>query len=86
MYVHKLNILTLLTIAPPRNPNYETLVPALYALLSSQDPDDAISEQMAELLGFEHLDLVMDLLASRDVAKRTVRSLNFFSLQITEHA
>ncbi|KXN86403.1 Putative helicase mug81 [Leucoagaricus sp. SymC.cos] len=54
------------------DPNHETLIPAILSLLSSQDANDVISEPMAELVGFENLDLVMELLEKRETCEQTI--------------
>ena len=43
------------------------LASSIVALLASQRPSDAISEQLAELLGFDNFDLAADILANRPV-------------------
>lgn len=60
-----------------RNPNHTTLIPIIHGLLSSQDPKDAISEQMAELVGFDDLDLTMELLDKRELYRSMVSSVYF---------
>lgn len=47
---------------------------SLSDLLSSSKPDEAISEPLAELLGFEELDLVMEVLGDRPKVAQEVRS------------
>ena len=48
---------------------------SLSDLLSSPRPDDAISEQLAEILGFEELDLAMEVLNDRQTVARDVCQL-----------
>ncbi|KAJ3573353.1 hypothetical protein NP233_g2488 [Leucocoprinus birnbaumii] len=55
------------------NSNHDTVIPAILSLLSSQDLNEGISEQMAELVGFENLDLVMELLDKRETSKQIIR-------------
>ncbi|KAL4241461.1 Sec63-domain-containing protein [Abortiporus biennis] len=43
----------------------EHLVDALYSILSSNKPNDAISEQLVELIGFDDIDLATSILAQR---------------------
>ncbi|EMD40635.1 hypothetical protein CERSUDRAFT_130708 [Gelatoporia subvermispora B] len=51
-------------------PNAEAILNSLLSTLSSSRPDDAISEDLAELIGFEDIELVMDILSNRaSVAK-----------------
>jgi hypothetical protein len=64
-----------LTLTVRSNPNHETLIPAILSLLSSSDVNDVISGQLAELVGFENLDLVMELLENREANKQIVRCL-----------
>ncbi|KAG9002686.1 hypothetical protein FRB94_003721 [Tulasnella sp. JGI-2019a] len=46
-------------------PNLETLLPTLAGLLVSDQSDDAISEEVLELLGFDEMDLVSEVLQDR---------------------
>jgi len=57
-----------------RNPNHDTLIPAICSLLSSSASDDIISDQMVELIGLEDLDLVMMLLEKREISNQIVSS------------
>ena len=65
---------TLRSLRLYRKPNHDTLIPAIRLLLSSPAPNDVVSEQMAELIGFEDLDLVMELLEKREVNNQIVSS------------
>jgi len=57
-----------------RNPNHDTLIPAICSLLSSSASNDIISDQMVELIGLEDLDLVMMLLEKRETSNQIVSS------------
>lgn len=48
------------------------MLESVRSILSSGRPDDAISGELAELLGFDELDLVSDILSNRS---------QFFELQ-----
>jgi len=53
------------------------------AILQSKRPDDDISAELAELLGFEDIDLVMELIHNRSqiveqLAVRLSFSVNFY--------
>jgi hypothetical protein len=50
-----------------RNLQVPDLANSILALLASQRPSDAISEELAELLGFDNFDLAADILANRPV-------------------
>ena len=63
------------TVSFTSNPNHETILPAISSLLSSGAANDTISEQLAELLGFDDLDLVMELLEKREAMKVSVSVL-----------
>ncbi|KAH9940596.1 Sec63-domain-containing protein [Amylocystis lapponica] len=52
--------------------NVEPLLQNVLATLSSGRPDDAIAEELAETIGFDNIELVMDILANRDVAVQEV--------------
>ncbi|KAI0352820.1 Sec63-domain-containing protein [Trametes cingulata] len=56
-------------------PNVEHLLPSLLSLFSSPKPDDAISEELVEMIGFDNIELSMSLLARRQEA---VRELNAY--------
>ncbi|OJT11665.1 hypothetical protein TRAPUB_11807 [Trametes pubescens] len=56
-------------------PDVEHLLPSLVSLLSSTKPDDAISEELVEMIGFDNIELSMQLLANR---KDAVRELTAF--------
>ncbi|EIW61251.1 Sec63-domain-containing protein [Trametes versicolor FP-101664 SS1] len=56
-------------------PDVEHLLPSLVSLLSSNKPDDAISEELVEMIGFDNIELSMQLLVNR---KHAVRELNTF--------
>ncbi|CDO68689.1 hypothetical protein BN946_scf184652.g16 [Trametes cinnabarina] len=51
-------------------PEIEHILPSLLSLLSSPKPDDAISEELVELIGFDNIELSMQLLAKRHEAVR----------------
>ncbi|KAI0638306.1 Sec63-domain-containing protein [Trametes polyzona] len=51
-------------------PDVEHLLPSLVSLLSSSKPDDAISEELVEMIGFDNIELSMQLLARRQDAVR----------------
>ncbi|KAI0660865.1 Sec63-domain-containing protein [Cubamyces menziesii] len=51
-------------------PDVEHLLPSLVSLLSSSKPDDAISEELVEMIGFDNIELSMQLLAKRQDAVR----------------
>ncbi|KAI0335591.1 Sec63-domain-containing protein [Cubamyces sp. BRFM 1775] len=51
-------------------PDVEHLLPSLVSLLSSSKPDDAISEGLVEMIGFDNIELSMQLLANRQDAVR----------------
>ncbi|KAI0775993.1 Sec63-domain-containing protein [Trametes elegans] len=49
-------------------PDVEHLLPSLLSLLASSRPDDAISEELVEMIGFDNIELSMQLLAKRQDA------------------
>ncbi|OCH90702.1 Sec63-domain-containing protein [Obba rivulosa] len=53
-------------------PNVEPLLKSLLSTLSSPRPDDAISEELAELIGFENIELVMEILSNRSAAAKDI--------------
>ncbi|PCH41279.1 Sec63-domain-containing protein [Wolfiporia cocos MD-104 SS10] len=46
-------------------PELEPLLPSLSSILASSRPDEAISEELAEMIGFDKIELVMKILANR---------------------
>ena len=50
---------------PNRKPDGHLTLDSVRSILSSGRPDDAISGELAELLGFDELDLVSDILSNR---------------------
>ena len=56
-----------------RLPNVDTLLSSLDAVLSSSRLDDAIQEELLDLIGFDHLVLITDVLQERSVVAREVR-------------
>lgn len=50
-------------------------------LLSSSRTNDEISSEVAELVGFDHIELVMDLLGSRLSAAKDVSPITTFVLR-----
>ncbi|KAI0650624.1 Sec63-domain-containing protein [Trametes meyenii] len=51
-------------------PDVEHILPSLLSLLSSSKPDDTISEELVEMIGFDNIELSMQLLARRPDAVR----------------
>ncbi|KAI9000894.1 Sec63-domain-containing protein [Trametes punicea] len=51
-----------------RKPEVEHLLPSLLSLLSSPKPDEAISEELVEMIGFDNIELSMHLIAKRGEA------------------
>jgi len=60
------------------------VIEAISSLLSSTHPDDVISGELAELVGFEDIELVAGLLASRsyfvDTVSKMINRIAFQSL------
>ncbi|KAJ3002623.1 hypothetical protein NUW54_g5749 [Trametes sanguinea] len=56
-------------------PEIEHVLPSLVSLLSSHKPDETISEELVEMIGFDDIELAMHLLAKRQEA---VRELNLY--------
>ncbi|KDQ64891.1 hypothetical protein JAAARDRAFT_241300 [Jaapia argillacea MUCL 33604] len=47
-------------------PNIQQLLPTVQSILASSRPNEAISEELAEIIGFEDIELVMDILTNRE--------------------
>lgn len=56
-----------------RKPNSEFLYKALYSILSSDRPNDDISGEVADIIGFEDIDLAMEILNYRVPILQEVR-------------
>ncbi|OBZ76331.1 putative helicase mug81 [Grifola frondosa] len=56
-------------------PDVAPLLHPLLSILSSARPDDAISEELAEMIGFDNIELVTDILGSRAAVIQEISSL-----------
>ena len=59
------------------NPQISPLLPNLATLLSSPKGDDEISEELAEMFGFDGIELVMEVLGNRLPLSYKVRAMVF---------
>ncbi|KII95222.1 hypothetical protein PLICRDRAFT_661155 [Plicaturopsis crispa FD-325 SS-3] len=57
-------------------PNLEPLLPSLRKILASSSSDDAISAELAELIGFEDIELVMQILNNRTSVAQELANLS----------
>lgn len=48
-----------------RKATLRDILPALSTILSSKDSDESISEQVLEVIGFDDIELVTEILADR---------------------
>jgi hypothetical protein len=64
-------------LIPNRHPKVQLAAESVASILQSKRPDDDISSELAELLGFEDIDLVMALMHNRSklVEHLAVRAL-----------
>lgn len=70
-----------------RKPNSEFLFKALYSVLSSDRPNDDISGEVADIIGFEDIDLAMEILDHRVPILQEVRFLYIvWNCQEADHA
>ncbi|TFY57142.1 hypothetical protein EVJ58_g7210 [Rhodofomes roseus] len=53
-------------------PNLRDVLPSLSSILNSKGSDDSISEQLADIIGFDDIELVMKILADRATTARAV--------------
>jgi hypothetical protein len=65
-----------------RKPHLRDFLPSIKSILESLRPDDAISEELLELIGYEDIDLVSELLQSRSSVATLVRLL----LRLVRHS
>ena len=59
------------------NPNIFPLLQPLLAIISSPQTNDEISTQLAELIGFDEIALVVDILENRSLVKEKVGPVVF---------
>jgi hypothetical protein len=62
-----------------RKPNVEPLLDSLLAITSSSKPNETISEEVAEIIGYDDIELTMEILDNRTAITQEVRPCNFFS-------
>ena len=72
-----------LFLIPDRHPTVQLAAESVTTILQSKRPDDDISNELVELLGFEDIGLVMELIHNRSqiveqLAVRFSFSVNFF--------
>ena len=69
---------------PHSKPNLEPLLPSLLSIISSSQPNETISEELVEMLGFEEIDLAMEVLDNRqEVTKEVSRDVEYKHVLIT---
>lgn len=61
---------------PHRKPDGHLMLDSVRSILSSGRPDDAISGELAELLGFDELELVSNILSNRSQFFEEPRIIN----------
>jgi hypothetical protein len=61
-----------------RKSNVEPLFPTLHSTLSSSRPNDGISGDIAELIGFDDIELVMEILDNRASIVQAVSTIMVF--------
>lgn len=62
--------------SPNRKPNGHLMLDSVRSILSSGRPDDAISGELAELLGFDELELATEILSNRSQFFEELRVIN----------
>lgn len=63
-----------------RKATLRDVLPTLLTLLSSKDSDESISEQVLEVIGFDDIDLVTEILADRANMARAVSTHDILAL------
>ena len=62
-------------------PHIQPLLSALYAVLASSRPNDAISEELLEMIGFDDIELVMEVLNERSALNLEVNMPDILSMR-----
>ena len=62
-----------------RKPHLEPILSTLQCTLASHRPNDEVSGEIAELISFEEIELVMEIMANRALVSRDVNSFTFLS-------
>lgn len=60
-------------------PDIEPILQPLHSILSSNAPDERISEELVEMIGFDEIELAMDLLKERRHIAQEVSELQEIS-------
>lgn len=71
---------------PARKPDITSLLPTLNAILSSPQPDDAISGELIEFLGYDEFELTTEILQDRTTLVEEVctgKRMSFSRLKLT---
>lgn len=63
-----------------RKATLRDVLPTLLTILSSKDSDESISEQVLEVIGFDDIDLVTEILADRANMARAVSTHDILAL------
>ena len=58
-----------------RKATLRDILPALSTILSSKDSDESISEQVLEVIGFDDIELVTEILADRTSIAQAVSNI-----------
>lgn len=69
-----------------RVPQLEHVLEPLLSLLSSEQTNDAISEELVEIIGFDHMDLSTELLERRADARDQISAYLPSGIQVAESA
>lgn len=69
-----------------RVPQLEHVLEHLLSVLSSDKTDDAISEELVEIIGFDHMDLSMELLENRADARDQISAYLHGGIKVAESA
>lgn len=66
--------------ATSSDPNRKQLAPALSQLLLSSSSDEAVSNEVVELIGFDEIELVMEIMAHRKAVGAQVWLFNYHAI------
>lgn len=68
----------------PRLPDAKNLRSSIHAVLWSSRPNDAISGELVDLVGFDNIEMVAELIANREVVTQEVIETAMYLLAATQ--
>jgi len=66
-----------------RKPNAESILTSLGVILSASTPNDDISDELAQLIGFDDIELVIKIIENRAAVLKEVSLVNYSCTNLT---